>query len=217
MRARWLAALLALVLALPGCGTRPRQPEWLINADSSQERFIRAYLRGEEREAARELRQFRNAVAHTGQVDLLARVVLTRCAVQVAALEFTQCTGLEPLQPFVPPTEQAYADFLAGTATPAQAALLPEAYRPIAAGTAPAAALARIDEPVSRLIAAGVLLRTGRADAAVLELATATAGEQGWRRAVLAWLRLQLRLAEEAGATEQAARLRLRIAIAASS
>ena len=52
-------------------------------------------------------------------------------------------------------------------------------------------ALARIDDPQSRLIAAGVLFRQGRADPGVIALAIDTASAQGWRRALLAWLQVQ--------------------------
>lgn len=213
MRRTLLLACCALALA--GCGNKPRVPDWLVNADMAQERFIRAWLRGEEREAAQEFRILRAAVEQTAQIDLVARAELTRCAVRVAALDFDPCTGLAPLQPHVPAEEQAYAAFLAGEATPAQTELLPKEYRAIAGGAQGGDALKKIKEPVSRLVAAGVLLRTGRADPAVIEAATATASEQGWRRAVLAWLRLQLRRAEQAGATQEAERLRQRIAIAA--
>jgi hypothetical protein len=45
-------------------------------------------------------------------------------------------------------------------------------------------------------------------------VAADTASEQGWRRAVLAWLGAQALRAEQAGATEEAQRLRRRIALA---
>jgi hypothetical protein len=54
-----------------------------------------------------------------------------------------------------------------------------------------------------------------RADPEVLQIATDTASEQGWRRAVLAWLGAQAMRAEKAGASEEAARLRRRMELAA--
>jgi hypothetical protein len=206
--------LIALAMLLAACGNKPRQPDWLVNADSAQERFERAYLSGNDRVAASEFTRFRSEVASTAQPGLVARAELTRCAVHVASLDLTPCTGFEPLRGDASDAERAYADFLHGTATSEQAKLLPEDYRGLTAegGTA---ALKKIKNPVSRLIASGVLLRMEKADPEVLQIATDTASEQGWRRAVLAWLGAQAMRADKAGAAEEAARLRRRMELAA--
>jgi hypothetical protein len=210
-----LSLLLSIVL-LAGCGNKPRQPDWLVNADGAQDRFERAYLSGNDRVANSEFTRFRTEVASTAQPGLVARAELTRCAVQVASLDFAPCAGFEALRRDAPEAERAYADFLAGTATSEQVKLLPEEYRGVAGGAGGAAALKGIKSPVSRVVAAGVLLRTEKADPEVLEVATDTASEQGWRRAVMAWLGAQAMRAEKAGATEEAARLRRRMALAAA-
>ena len=206
---------LLLVTLLAACGSKPRQPDWLVNADGEQERFERAYLSGNDRVAASEFARFRSDVASTAQPGLVARAELTRCAVQVASLDFSPCTGFERLRRDAPDAERAYADFLAGKATPEQAKLLPEEYRGIAGGQGGAAALKGIKEPLPRVIAAGVLLRMEKADPEVLQVAADTASEQGWRRSVMAWLGAQAMWAEKAGATEEAARLRRRMELAA--
>jgi len=90
--------------------------------------------------------------------------------------------------------------------------LLPEAQRATAAGDANA--LKGIADPLSQLVAAGVLLQTGKASPPVIAQAIDTASSQGWRRPLLAWLGLQARRAEQGGDTEEAARLRRRIALA---
>ena len=208
--------LLLVLAALAGCGNKPRQPDWLVNADGAQERFERAYLSGNDRVATSEFTRFRSEVASTAQPALVARAELTRCAVRVASLDFAPCAGFEPLRRDASDAERAYADFLAGQASPEQARLLPEEYRGVAGGQGGAAALKGIKNPLSRVIAAAVLLRTGKADPEVLEVATDTASDQGWRRAVLAWLGAQALRAEKAGATEEAARLRRRMALAAA-
>ena len=93
---------------------------------------------------------------------------------------------------------------------------LPERWRAIATGASSGGpALQSIADPVSRLVAAAVLLRTQRADPAVLQIAVDTASAQGWRRAVIAWLGVQAQRAEQAGATDEAQRLRRRMAAAA--
>jgi len=210
---RTLAFIVAAAL-LAACGNKPRQPDWLVNADGAQERYERAYLSGNDRVAASEFARLRSELASTGQPGLVARAELTRCAMQVASLVMEPCAGFEPLRADAPAAERAYADFLAGQ--PVDARLLPEAYRAIGEGKASgAAAVEAIKDPVSRVIAAGVLLRTGRADPGVLQVAADTASAQGWRRAVLAWLGAQALRAEQAGATEEAQRLRRRMAIAA--
>jgi hypothetical protein len=206
---------LVIALLLAACGSKPRQPDWLVNADGAQDRFERAYLSGNDRVAASEFTRFRSEMASTAQPGLVARAELTRCAVQVASLDLAPCAGFDSLRRDAPDAERAYADFLEGKATAEQAKLLPEDYRGIAAGEGGGAALNKIKAPVPRLVAAGVLLRMEKADPEVLQLATDTASEQGWRRAVLAWLGAQAMRAEKAGATEEAARLRRRIELAA--
>ena len=207
--------LLLSVALLAACGSKPRQPDWLVNADGAQERYQRAYLSGRDRVASSEFIRFRAEVASTAQPGLVARAELTRCAMQVASLDFGPCAGFEPLRRDAPQAERAYADFLAGVLAPEQAKALPEVYRGVAGGQGGAQALKGIQDPVSRLIAAAVLLRTGKADPQVLQVGTDTASEQGWRRAVMAWLGAQALRAEAAGATEEAQRLRRRMELAA--
>jgi hypothetical protein len=47
-----------------------------------------------------------------------------------------------------------------------------------------------------------------------VQLAVDTASQQGWRRPLLAWLGVQIGLAERAGQEQEAQRLRRRAAIA---
>ena len=206
---------IAMAVLLAACGNKPRQPDWLVNADSAQERYERAYLSGRDRVASAEFTRLRSELASTAQPGLVARAELTRCAVQLASLDLAPCAGFEPLRRDASDVERAYADFLAGTLAPEHAQLLPEHYRAVAGGQGGAAALKGIQDPLPRLIAAGVLLRTEKADPEVLQIAADTASEQGWRRAVMGWLGAQALRAEKAGASDEAARLRRRLQLAA--
>jgi len=97
-----------------------------------------------------------------------------------------------------------------------QVALLPPAQRAVAtAGNA--ASLAGIADPLSRLVAAGVLLQTGHASPAVITTATDTASAQGWRRPLMAWLLLQVQRAEATGDTAAADALRRRVGVVEQS
>lgn len=183
-----------------------------MNAKGSVERAADAGLRGDSKIEAAEFARARAEVARTGRPDLMARVELLRCATRVAALDFAPCAGFDALAPDAAPAEQAYARYLAGTSPASDAALLPEAHRSLAAGAAvPDAALTAMADPLSRLVAAGVLLRREQATPAVIEQAVDTASAQGWRRPLLAWLGVQLQRAQVSGATQEAARIQRRI------
>lgn len=208
--ARWTAMSLCLVVA--ACSSQPPAPDWQVNAKGSIERATEAALRGDTRIEAIEFDHARAEVARTGQPALMARLELLRCATRVASLDFAPCSGFDALATDAAPPEQAYARYLAGEATPADAALLPPAHRSLASQpTAPDAALSAITDPVSKLIAAGVLLHRSQATPGVIEQAVNTASSQGWRRPLLAWLGVQLRRAEAAGAAQEGARIQRRI------
>lgn len=210
---RLLACAAACVALLTGCANRPPVPDWQMDAKGASERFVKAYAAGNSRVETLEFAKARSALASTGRPDLLARLELLRCATRVASLVFEPCVGFEALRADAQPAERAYADYLAGLLAATNVALLPPAQQGVAtaAPAAQAAALQNVDEPLSRLVAAGVLLRRGQASPAVLAQAVETASAQGWRRPLLAWLGAQALRAEQAGNALEAARLRRRM------
>lgn len=205
------ASIATLIVLGAGCASGPPPPDWEINAHGALDAYAQHELEGNRRLAARDFERARAAVARTGRADLLARVELTRCALQVASLEFEPCTGFEALREDAPPPERAYAAFLAGRWDPLDVGLLPARYRPIVqsgtASTDALEALEALDDARSRLIAAGVLFRVGRLAPAGIALATETASAQGWRRPLLAWLKVEIARAQAAGDRAQAERL----------
>jgi hypothetical protein len=119
---------------------------------------------------------------------LLARAELVRCAVRAASLEFDECAGFEALRAEAGAEEIAYAEFLAGRA-----------------------ARTATEEPLSRLVAAAVRLKTGTIRPEDISSAIDVASSQGWRRPLLAWLSVQAKRAEEGGDQAAVARIRRRI------
>ena len=214
-------ALSALALAaLAACSSGPPVPDWKMNAQSSIERFEAAYLNGSALVEQTEFQRARAQVGSTGKIDLIARVELLRCATRVASLVFEDCTGFEALRADATPADRAYADYLAGKVQPADIALLPEAQRAVAAAssdTAASTAVAAVTDPLSQLVAAGVLLRASRATPALLDTAVSTASDQGWRRPLLAWLGVQRLRAEQAGDQQAAQRIGRRMDIVEKS
>jgi hypothetical protein len=197
------------VALLAGCGSSPPPPDWQMNAKGSAERAAEAWLSGNTKVEEVEFLRARSEVARTAMPERVARLELTRCATRVAALVFEPCAGFDAVAGDAAPAEKAYARYLAGQASADDAALLPPVHRGLVGAVSPD--LASIDDPLSRLIAAGVLLRRGVATPAVVAAAVETASQRGWRRPVLAWLGVQLQQAQAAGATDEAARIQRRI------
>ena len=206
------ATLIACLALLAACSSQPPVPDWHMNAHAAAQKAVEAYLSGDARVAQLEWERARAEVARTGRPDLLARLELLRCAAQAASLELGPCDAFEALRAEAQAPEQAYADYLAGRVAPGQIALLPPAQRGVAASGS-AAALAAMEDPLSRLVAAGVLFRSGRIGPDMAAAATETASAQGWRRPLMAWLTLRAQRAEAVGDAEAAAALRRRLAV----
>jgi hypothetical protein len=203
----------ALAALAAACGNNPPAPDWKINAQSALERGSSAWLEGRSAIAEREFANARQAIASTGRLDLLARAELARCAALVASLQFEPCAAFEALRDDAAPAERAYAAYLSGRAAASDAALLPEHHRAVVTAASPDAALQSIKDPLARQVAAGVLLQTQRASPGVIAAAIDNASAQGWRRPLLAWLKLQEQRAQAAGDAAALDALRRRIAL----
>ena len=211
----WLV-LGAASACLLACSTSPKPPDWQLDAKSAADRYQDAQLKGDTRAAQAEFALARRETAATGRPDLVARVELLRCALQTASLNLDPCTGFDALRADAAPPELAYAAYLAGQPLSAdQRALLPQAQQAVSGGEGAAAALAAMADPLSQLVAAGVLLRREQASPDVVQLAVDTASHQGWRRPLLAWLGVQAKQADAAGQPERAQALRRRMDLVA--
>lgn len=214
MRSLSFVSLCASVALLAGCaGGPPPAPDWQANAFAALKGYTAAYLGGNTRLADFEFKRAKAEIASTGRTDLAARAELTRCATRVASLEVDNCAGYQPLVQDAAASAQAYADFLNGRWSELDAALLPAQHRAVvqATGQGSTSVLLAIEDPLSRLVAAGALLQARRLAPQDVVVATDTASHQGWRRPLLAWLGVQLQAAQAAGDQEGAARLQRRI------
>ena len=207
--------LVAFLAALAACASKRRAG--LADERSRCDGALgAAWLVGDTRIEAQEFDKARSELARTGRADLLARAELKRCAARVASLVFEPCEGFEKLRadaarPNAPTPTTCAAACRRKTSNCCRRH---SARRLACRGSrwrhcCPAA----IDDPLSRLVAAGVLFQAGRASPPAIALAVDTASQQGWRRPLAAWLRVQARLAEQAGDGEEAARLRRRIEV----
>ena len=206
---------IAAVVLLAACSSGAPPADWQVEAKGAMDRAVAAYLEGTSRVEQAELVRVRAALASTGRADLLANAELRHCASRVASLVFEPCLAFEAVRADTTAPQRAYAAYLRGQLQPQDAALLPEAQRGAAEGHA--ASVLALADPLSQLVAAGVLLQNGQLTAAVADAAVNAASAQGWRRPLLAWLKLQAEGAAQRGNADGAARLHRRIALVEGS
>lgn len=206
------ALALLLAAAQTACSNAPRTPDWQIDAKGALDRTIAAYLTGNTRVEQAEMARARQQLASTGRADLAASAELRYCAARIASLVWEACAGFEALRQDATPGQRAYADYLRGQVSSTTIPLLPPPQRTAASrADTDGSALQGMEDPLSLLVAAGVLLQSGKANPAIIEQAVTAASDQGWRRPLLAWLGVQLQRARQAGQTEEVARISRRI------
>lgn len=216
------------VVALSACSNQPPQLLWQMEAHGASQRAMQAYLQGLDRVEAMEWERARAAITSTGRVSEWARLELLRCATRVASLVVEPCELNQPWSEGAALPEQAYARYLSAAPLGAgDRALLPSAQQSVSVAAAAvnagagasrpatdlASVLKAIDDPLARLVAAGVLLRQGKAGLGVAEAAIDAASAQGWRRPLLAWLEWGARQAQLAGDVEKATEWHQRAAV----
>jgi hypothetical protein len=191
-------------LLLAACANQPVPPDWLLTARTASEQHARLYLEGRDRLARSQLQIAREAASRTGDARHMARIELHACAAAVASLYRFDCPAFSPLAEDADPDATAYFRYLAGQMRgqmreqageqsndrPGTADLprLPPAQQ--TAWKKPER-LADIPDPLSRLVAAAVLLQAGRLPPQGVQIAIDTASAQGWRRPLANWLRLE--------------------------
>jgi hypothetical protein len=182
------ASAACAVALLAACAGGAPPPDWQLGARGALVQYQRYYLAGNTQVAEKEFANARAEIARTGRLDLLARAELVRCAVRTASLELGECSGFEALRAEASADEVAYAEYLAGRATRSAS-----------------------EDPLSRLVAAGVRFKTATLRPEEISAAIEIASSQGWRRPLLAWLSVQSKRAEESGDQAAVARIRRQI------
>lgn len=212
-----IPAATLMILTLAACASKPAPPSWKANAYSSLTSYSDAYLKGDSAIAETEFARARDETASTGRPDLVAHAELVRCATRAASLEYDGCPGFAALAQDTTAAERAYAAYIEGRWQGLDPALLPAQHRAVAATPAAgarASRLAGIEDPLSRLVAAGALFKAGRIAPPDIDVATDTASAQGWRRPLLMWLGVSAQRARAAGDTAAVARIERRIELA---
>ncbi len=214
-----IVCLLFLFLLLGGCSSKPT-PGWIVAGNQQLEAFKQHFLTGGQPVVTE--RHFRKAVEEikkSGDLDLLGKAWLTRMALEVAVLremEEEDYLKVEAAQSV--PANRNFFLFLKGQKGSVDRSLLPAQYRPffdaLRSGNtvkAEQTITAMEDDPLSRLIAAGIAVRFNLETEAILKAAVETASRNGWKRALLAWLERLRSFHEAAGDGAKADAVRQRI------
>ena len=189
----------AVVLLLAGCGTAKPAPDWLSAGHSQLENYKKHYLGGQDKIAALEFNDALKEIKKSGDLEVLGRSYLIRMALQTAALQDLTSEEYQKIQAVEtsPANENFYA-FLQGKIEQVDEKLLPEQYHSFVAALRKQGAserlqaIERLDDPLARLIAIGILVRLGQENEALLQKAIATASTEGWKKPLVAYLtRLQ--------------------------
>jgi hypothetical protein len=195
-----LLLIVSVVLFLTGCANKPAPASWESNAQSSLQSAVTAYLAGNTKSFEQDFSRTLREISATGRADLLAKAELTRCAAELASLVLSTCAGYLPLAADAGAEQQAYAAYLANRWDDLPVNLLPNHHARAVSRATSADVVLTIEDPLSRLVAAGALLQHAALSAsaadALASVAVQTASDQGWRRPLLAWLGFQLKIAE---------------------
>jgi hypothetical protein len=206
------ARVIAIVLLLAGCASKPVSPAWKVSAADALTGFTDAYLAGDTRAADAEFARARRSASSTGRADQVAQIELVRCAAQAASLVFEACPGFAAIAVDATPVQRAYAAYLDGRWEGLDAALLPEQHAAVVKG----GQVAAIKEPLSQLVAAGAAFKAQRLAPAGIDVAVEAASAQGWRRPLLTWLGVAAERAQAVGDAARLERIQRRIALAST-
>jgi len=191
---RYLRLLLVCAL-LFGCNAESL-PAWTYASYSHLERFKQLAMTGEDTSAFAHFQKAISEIKKSGDLSALQKAYLTKYAVHLALLEpfagdeYLQVEAVEPIAE----NRNFFAFLRASPRAQVSVELLPRQYREFFAACLSGeaarrnSAVAKIEDPLSRLIAIGWLVSQDRHDEEILLLAEDTASRQGWKKALLAYL-----------------------------
>jgi hypothetical protein len=192
--------IIIICLLLAGCGASRPVPDWLRISYNQLEIYKKNYLGGKEKIAAAQFKSILGEIRKSGNLEILARAHLIRMALQTSVLENMEDSEYLKINALSPsPQNSNFYAFLKGEFGQVDENLLPSQYtgfyRSLSLDAGCAACLQeieKIEDPLSRLIAAGMLVHFRPHDERVLQKAIETASAEGWKKALLVYLeRLQ--------------------------
>jgi hypothetical protein len=213
-----LLSAVLLIILLMSCGGSPPIPDWTYASFNQMEDYKKAYLEGKAGIADLHFQRAVEEIKKSGDLDLLAKVYLNRYAVQAALLESFRDDEFLKIQTVEPnPANAGFYAFLKGNFSQADRNLLPPQYSRTVADILASrrdsivADVRQIEDPLSRLVMTGLLVRYGYESEELLYGAVETASRQGWKKAVLVYLERLQTFYEQRREGEKADKIKQRI------
>lgn len=209
--------IFAICISIWACSSQP-VPQWQEISSRQLENYKIYFLTDKEDETEPHFVQARKAISANNNIHLLATAYLTKYALHTATLENydgTEFMKIDKLQPDA--ALRAYYNFLTGNFERVETDLLPPAYRKVMPlmldknMTAVNIKINEITDPLSRLIACGIVVKYLPYDENILQIAINTAADQGWSRPLWAYLTRLERYYLDHGQTIKAQNIRERL------
>jgi hypothetical protein len=187
--------LLACFILLAGCSAKA-VPDWIKTSHNQLESFKKHYLQGRDHLAETNFLKTIESIKSCGDLHLLQIAYLTRYAVQTSVLDSFDDLDYRRLEAIEPhPGNIHFHAFLKGAFDRVDEQTLPSQYRSFlrACKNRKQAdvdrAIATMEDPLSRLIATGLAVQKQLYHETTLNAAIRTASEQGWKKALLVYLK----------------------------
>ncbi|MFC1839921.1 hypothetical protein ACFL1N_10090 [Thermodesulfobacteriota bacterium] len=211
-----LLYLICFLFLFAGCGSNKRPP-WLIFGINQLDSYKEYCLTDRKKSGAEShFKDALNELKKSGNLDLMQKAWLTQMAMQVALLmepdagDYRKLADLNPI-----PANENYYLFLNGDIYSVNESLLPSKYGDFLKSlkindiTEIEKAIDSMkEEPVSRLIAAGIAVHRKKESEMIIQAAIDTSSQNGWKAALLKWMERQADYYESAGNASRAAKVR---------
>lgn len=204
---------------IAGCGSKPI-PDWRYESSGQLENYKKNYLKGRDQVAEFHFRKALEEVKRSGDLKIISKVYLTKYAIKVALLEDIIDSEYPDIEVIEPDSENRnFFVFLKGNFSVVEASLLPKQYGSFLKAciggkeTLINDEISKIDDPLSKLVAIGIIVKKNIYNEATLLFAIDTASINGWQKPLLAYLDTLQHFYEAKNEKEKAAKVQQKIKV----
>lgn len=198
-----------------------RIPIWKQNASANIANFIESSFVGNETYASKYFDKMLEDFKMTVDPDEIVKAYLAKCAVNFALLEYSDCGEVAEMLPLLQNKDNVmYYNFVSGAVRKAQD--YPEKYRDIVNIVQNCkveqanSALSSEEDPATLLVKASFLAKSGCYNAETAGIAVNAASREGWKKAALKYLALELSYLEKHGEMQKAGLVKKRMELVVS-